>query len=253
MTQESGSIDSISGPVVKCGGLRSVRMYEVVRVGHEKLIGEVIEVGDNTCIVQVYEEIYFVTSDGKRLNGWFIPNKEATFTIIFCHGNAGNISHRIDKISILYNLGVNIFIFDYRGYGKSQGKPSESGFYKDAKSAYKYLVEERKISAEDIILYGESIGSCVAINLAGEVKVRALITEEAFTSIKDMAKIAYPFLPHFIFSSRFNSIPKLRDIDCQKLIIHSLDDEIVPFYLGEKLFNKASPPKKFLNIRGAIL
>ncbi len=198
-----------------------------------------------------YEEVYFETSDNKRLNGWFILNKEAKFVILFCHGNAGNISHRIEKMSILHNLGVNIFIFDYRGYGKSQGKPSESGLYRDAEAAYKYLVEERKISKDDIVLYGESIGSAVIIDLAKKADVKALITEEAFTSIKDMAKMAYPFLPHFIFSSRFDCVSKIKDITCDKLIIHSIDDEIVPFYLGERLFDAARPPKKFLRIRGS--
>ncbi len=198
-----------------------------------------------------YEEIYFKTSDNKRLNGWFIPRDNAKFIVLFCHGNAGNISHRIEKISILHDLGVSTFIFDYRGYGKSQGRPSERGLYKDAEAAYRYLVEERKISKDDIILYGESIGSAVIIDLAKKVDVKALITEEAFTSIKDMARMAYPFLPHFIFSSRFDCVSKIKDITCQKLIIHSIDDEIVPFYLGEKLFKTARPPKKFLRIRGS--
>ncbi len=198
-----------------------------------------------------HEEIYFETPDGKRLNAWFIPNDKARFTVIFCHGNAGNISHRIEKISLLYRLGLNIFIFDYRGYGKSQGSPCESGLYKDAIAAYSYLTEGRRILKDNIILYGESIGGAVAIDLAHKAKVRALITEETFTSIKDMAKIAYPFLPYFIFSSRFNCISKIREVECSKLLIHSIDDEIVPFYLGEKLFNAAKPPKKFLKIRGS--
>lgn len=198
-----------------------------------------------------YEEIYFETSDSKRLNGWFIPNDKAKFTVIFCHGNAGNISHRIEKILLLHRLGLNIFIFDYRGYGKSQGSPCELGLYKDAIAAYGYLTKEREVSEDNIILYGESIGGVVAIELAHKTKARALITEETFTSIKDMTKIAYPFLPHFIFSSRFNGISKIREVKCPKLFIHSIDDEIVPFYLGEKLFNAAKSPKKFLRIRGS--
>lgn len=198
-----------------------------------------------------YEEIYFRTSDDKRLNGWFIPNNNAEFIVLFCHGNAGNISHRIEKISILHNLGVSAFIFDYRGYGNSLGRPSERGLYKDAEAAYRYLVEEHKISKDRIILYGESIGGAVAVDLAQRLDVKALITEELFTSIRDMAGIAYPFLPHFIFSSRFDSASKIKDITCQKLIIHSIDDEIVPFYLGERLFNAARPPKRFLRIRGS--
>ncbi|MDP8216203.1 MAG: alpha/beta hydrolase [Candidatus Kaelpia imicola] len=197
-----------------------------------------------------YQEIYFQTVDNKRLNSWFIPNDEAKFTVIFCHGNAGNISHRIEKIGLLHKLGLNIFIFDYRGYGKSQGSPCEPGLYKDAVAAYSYLVKERRISEDNIILYGESLGGAIAINLAHRVRVRALITEGTFTSIRDMAKITYPFLPYFIFSSSFNSISKIREVKCLKLIIHSIDDEIVPFYLGERLSDAAKSPKKFLKIRG---
>jgi len=146
-----------------------------------------------------YEEIYFETSDNKRLNGWFIAHDKSKSTLILCHGNAGNISHRLEKISIFYNLGFNVFIFDYRGYGKSQGAPSELGLYKDAEAAYDYLTKERRVSRDRIILYGESIGGSVAIDLARNKDVGALITEETFTSIKDMSGMAYPFLPYFIF------------------------------------------------------
>lgn len=198
-----------------------------------------------------YKEVFFKTSDNKLLHSWFIPNDKAKFTLIFCHGNAGNISHRIEKILLFHKLGLNIFIFDYRGYGKSQGSPNELGLYKDASAAYNYLSEKRGISENDIILYGESIGGGVAIDLARKAEFRALITEETFTSIKDMAKITYPFFPYFIFSSRFNCVSKIEDVDCPKLIIHSINDEIVPFHLGEKLFKAAKPPKKFLKIKGS--
>jgi len=198
-----------------------------------------------------YEEVYFDTPDNKRLNGWFIAHDKSKFTIIFCHGNAGNISHRLEKILIFYNLGLNVFIFDYRGYGKSIGAPSESGLYEDADAAYNYLIKEKRISPESVILYGESIGGAVAIDLARNKDVGALITEETFTSIKDMSGIAYPFLPYFIFSSRFDALSKIKNVGCPKLIIHSIDDEIVPFRLGEKLFDAAMPPKKFLKLRGS--
>jgi len=197
-----------------------------------------------------YEEVYFETSDKKRLNAWFIAHDKAKSTLIFCHGNAGNISHRLEKIAMFYNLGVNVFIFDYRGYGKSQGAPSESGLYADAKAAYDYLIRERRVAKEGIILYGESIGGIVAIDLAQNKDLGALITEEAFTSVKDMSAIAYPFFPYFIFSSRFDALSKIKNVRCPKLIIHSIDDEIVPFRLGEKLFAAAKSPKEFLQIRG---
>jgi len=198
-----------------------------------------------------YEEVYFDTSDGKRLNGWHVVNDKAGPTLILCHGNAGNISHRLEKISIFHNLGLNVFAFDYRGYGKSRGMPSERGFYRDLNAAYNYLTCEKKIPGDDIILYGESIGGAVAIDLARRTKVKALITEETFTSIRDMAKTAFPALPYFIFSSRFDAISKIRDVSCPKLIIHSIDDEIVPFAMGKKMFEMARPPKTFLEIRGS--
>lgn len=198
-----------------------------------------------------YEDIYFKTSDNKKLNGWFIPNDNPRFTVIFAHGNAGNIGHRVEKIKLLCDIGVSVFIFDYRGYGRSEGRASEKGFYMDIEAAYGYIVKTRKISEDSVILYGESIGGGPVINLATKARVRGLITEEAFSSVRDMAKFAYPVLPAFIFSSKFDSLSRIKEVECAKLIIHSVDDEIVPFSLGEKLYAAAKPPKKFLKIRGS--
>ncbi|TRZ49063.1 MAG: alpha/beta hydrolase [Dehalococcoidia bacterium] len=197
-----------------------------------------------------YKEVYFNTSDGKKIHTWFVPNDEADYTILFSHGNAGNIGHRLDKIKILHDIGLNVLIYDYRGYGKSQGTPSEQGMYKDVYAAYDYLVNEMGISHDSLILYGESIGGAVAIELAHHRPVGALITEEAFTSVKDMVQMAFPLIPYFIFSSRFDNLPKIGNIKCEKLIIHSIDDEIIPFSQGNRLFNTASEPKKFLKLRG---
>jgi len=197
-----------------------------------------------------YEEIYFNTSDDKRLNGWFIPSDKAKFTVILCHGNGGNISHRLEKITMLRTLGLNTLVFDYRGYGKSDGAPSESGLYKDVDAAYNYLIKERKTAGDSIILYGESLGGAVAIDLAHRTKVRALIIEDTFTSVKDMARITYPLIPYFVLSAKFNSISKIKNVTCPKLIIHSINDEIIPFRLGEKLFDEAEEPKRFLKTRG---
>ena len=198
-----------------------------------------------------YEEIYFTTSDNKKIHGWFIPGNTESLTILFCHGNGGNIGHRLEKLAFFQKLGLNTFIFDYRGYGKSEGAPSEKGLYKDADAAYSYLTVERGVPKERIVIYGESLGGPVAIDLAKNESVKALITEEAVASIRDMAKIVYPFIPPFVISSKFDSVAKIKNVNCPKLIIHSVDDEIVPFYLGEKLFNAARPQKKFLKIRGS--
>jgi len=198
-----------------------------------------------------YEDIYFRTADNIQLNGWFIPSKNARFTILYAHGNAGNIGHRLEKIRILHEMALNIFIFDYRSYGRSKGtRASEKGLYKDMRAAYNYLVKNRGIPPKNIIPYGESLGGAVAIDLAAKAGIGGLITEETFTSVKDMAKMAYPFLPSFIFSSKFNSASKIREIDAPVLIVHSLEDEIVPFRMGEELYKKAKNPKEFLKLRG---
>lgn len=198
----------------------------------------------------IYKEVFFKAEDGVELNGWFIPAKGAKGIILFLHGNAGNISHRFEKIQLLHDLNLNVFIFDYRGYGKSKGSPSEKGLYLDAKAAYDYLVSKEGILWDQIILFGESLGGAAAIDLASKVKIKAVIVESAFSSARDMAKRIYPFIPSFFITSNFNSVKKIKNIRAPKLIIHSIDDEIVPFELGQKLFEAAPPPKEFLKIRG---
>lgn len=198
----------------------------------------------------VYKDVFFKTEDGVELNGWFIPSGGAKNTVLFLHGNAGNISHRFEKIQIFYNFDLNVFIFDYRGYGRSRGSPSEKGLYIDAKAAYDYLVSKESIPKDEIILFGESLGGSVAIDLASKAEVKAMITESTFSSAKDMARRIYPLIPPFFIVSDFDSVKKVKSISVPKLIIHSVDDEIVPFDLGQKLFEAAPPPKEFLKIRG---
>ena len=196
-----------------------------------------------------FEDIFFRTSDNLKLNGWFIPSPGAKFTILFCHGNAGNISHRLEKINFFHQLGCNVFIFDYRGYGLSKGSPSEKGLYLDAKAAYDCLLS-RSMQENRIIGYGESLGSAAIIDLACRHRLYALIVEGAFSSGKDMARNIYPFLPYWVFSIRFDSESKIKSIKVPKFIIHSLNDEIVPYALARKLYEAAPPPKEFLQIRG---
>lgn len=196
-----------------------------------------------------FEDINFNASDEVRLNGWFIPAQEAKYTILFCHGNAGNVSHRIEKIRFFNQLGYNVFIFDYRGYGKSKGSPSENGLYKDSKGAYAFLLSKGIVPSQ-IIGYGESIGGAVVIDLASKNKIGSLILESTFTSAKDMIRISFPYLPSWVFASQFDSIGKIISISCPKLIIHSINDEIVPFELSRKLYLAAPSPKSFLQIHG---
>lgn len=196
-----------------------------------------------------FQEVFFKAQDNSELHGWFVPAKDARYTILFCHGNAGNISHRVEKLKFFHALGCNVFIFDYRGYGLSKGRPSEKAVYVDVKGAYDYLLS-RTIPPEQIIGYGESIGTAVIIDLAVKHKMRGLIIDSAMSSAKDMVKTIYPFLPYWVFSSRFDSENKIKAISIPKLIIHSINDEIVPFRLGKKLYDNAPKPKEFLQIHG---
>ncbi|UCC95720.1 MAG: alpha/beta hydrolase [Candidatus Omnitrophota bacterium] len=210
------------------------------------------EVGlDPSSLNLSFEDVFLETQDHIKIHGWFIPAQEAYHTVLFCHGNAGNIGHRIDKIAIFNQLGVDLFMIDYRGYGKSKGNPSEAGLYLDAQAAYRYLTETRRIEPHRIILYGESLGSAVAIHLASQQKIGGLVTEGTFSCGKDMAKIFYPYLPSFFFSNTFDSLSKIGKVDVPKLLIHSLDDEILPFALAKKLFAEAKEPKHFVQIRGS--
>ncbi|KPK99221.1 MAG: hypothetical protein AMJ95_00295 [Omnitrophica WOR_2 bacterium SM23_72] len=197
-----------------------------------------------------FEDVLFNTPDGLKLNGWFIAQPGASYTLLLFHGNAGNIGHRLDKLLALRPTGANIFIIDYRGFGKSEGRISEKGLYLDAQAAYDYLVEIRKIPPAQIILYGESLGTAVAIDLAAKAGVRAIIVEGAFSKGRDMACRMYPFIPSFLFSDSYNSLKKIARIDVPKLFIHSRDDEIVPFKLARKLYEASRQPKEFAEISG---
>lgn len=198
-----------------------------------------------------FENIDFVTRDGVKLSGWFIPSDTARAVILFCHGNAGNISHRLDSIRIFNQLGLDIFIFDYRGYGKSEGKPTEQGTYEDAEAAWQYLVEIRKVNPRRVIVFGRSLGGAVASWLAQGHTPGALILESTFTSLPDIAAALYPYLPvRLLLRFKYNTAEYLGGLDCPVLIVHSRDDEIMPFSHGRQLFETAREPKRFLEISG---
>lgn len=198
-----------------------------------------------------FEEIFLQTKDKIRIAGWYIPGNPGKNTVLILHGNAGNIADRLEKIELLAKLGVNVFIVDYRGYGKSSGRPCERGFYLDARAAYDYLVREKKIGPDKIILYGESIGGAVAVKLASEAKVAGLIIEGAFSSGRDLAGVIYPFLPSFIFADSYNSNSRVGLVEAPILVMHSRQDEVVPYRLAEKLFNSIPDRKTFVELKGS--
>ena len=197
-----------------------------------------------------WEDVYFKTKDNVTLNGWLFQNPHARSTIIFAHGNAGNMSDRLFKIKFFYDLGLNVFIFDYRGYGNSGGRPSEAGIYLDAQGAYDYLQSQGRVDMENIILYGASIGGTVMIDLATRRNAALLVVESSITNAQDMAHIHYPFVPSFFLSLKFDSMNKVKALSVPKLFIHSPQDEVVPYGIGQKLFEAAAEPKEFLKIHG---
>ena len=198
-----------------------------------------------------YENHILLTEDGERINSWFIPHVNPRATLLFLHGNGGNISTRLDSINIFHKLGLSVFIIDYRGYGSSSGLPSEEGTYIDAETAWLFLRNKKHISENNIIIYGRSLGGAIAIWLAYKYRSSALIIESSFTSIIDMGKYNYPYLPiNLLAKIKYPSDERISNIDTPKLFIHSKDDDIVPYRFGKKLFELANQPKEFLEIHG---
>jgi len=198
-----------------------------------------------------FEEVSLRAADGVALYGWFAGPARPRATVLLLHGNGGNISHRVQKMRILYDLGLQVFVFDYRGYGRSKGIPSEKGLYADGDAAYAYLVGERGVPPANIILYGESLGSAVAVDLAAEKEVGGIILEGAFTCVADMSRRVFPFLPTALLRYRFNTLAKVRRVAAPLLVIHSRNDEVVPFAMGRRIFDEArSDAKDFLAVYG---
>lgn len=198
-----------------------------------------------------YETVTLTTSDGVELSAWFIPAPEASHVLLFFHGNAGNISHRLTSIEQFHELGLHVFIIDYRGYGQSEGSPTEAGTYLDAEAAWRYLTEERGFQPSQVILFGRSLGGAVATWLAQHRQPAALIIESTFTSVPDMAAAQFPFLPtRLLVRHRYDTFSRLPHVTCPVLVIHSPEDEIIPYSHGERLFAAAPDPKTFLKLKG---
>ncbi len=197
---------------------------------------------------------FFEAEDGTRLHAWLVEppaDAKTRATVLFFHGNAGNLSHRIEFLEQLARLPANVFVVGYRGYGRSEGSPSEKGLYQDARAAWQYLTDECGRDQESMVIFGKSLGGAVAVDLATEVHLAGLIVESSFTSVPDMASRHYPIVPKFIIRTKLNSLAKVPEIQCPKLFIHSKSDEIVPFELGWQLYEAASEPKTFYEVVGA--
>ncbi len=198
-----------------------------------------------------YEPVKIPTEDDLTLDAWFVPAQDARGVLLFFHGNAGNISHRLESIGLFNRLRLSTLIIDYRGYGQSEGEPSEEGTYRDAEAAWRYLTDQRGISPERIVLFGRSLGGAVAAHAAKGRDAGALILESAFTSVPDMAAQIYWFLPvRWLTRFDYDTEAALASVSAPVLVIHSPDDRIVPFAHGRALFAAAREPKQFLEING---
>ena len=199
-----------------------------------------------------FEAVTLRTEDGLSLSAWFVPAAGAGYTVLFCHGNGGNISHRLDTLRLFHRLGVSCLIFDYRGYGTSEGSPSEAGTYRDAMAAWRWLTDTKGIPAERIVVFGRSMGASIAAWLAAEVRPAGMVVESAFTSFVDMGKEIYPWYPVRWFARfGYDTRAYVSRAACPVLVIHSRDDELIPFSHGRALFAAAPDPKQFLEIVGS--
>lgn len=199
-----------------------------------------------------YQEVELQTADGLTLHAWYVPSQAARATLLFFHGNAGNISHRMDSIEIFHRLGLAVLIIDYRGYGQSQGRPSELGTREDARAAWRWLIDEAQREPSDIVLFGRSLGAAVAAELASEVDPAAVILESSFRSVPAIAADVYPFIPaRRLARLSYATEEAVPMINAPILVIHSQDDEIIPYNHGLAVYDAAEQPKQMLTIRGS--
>lgn len=209
-------------------------------------------VGDPRDLGLAAEDEWFSTSDGVELHGWWMPKPDARGTLLFCHGHSGSLGHRVDLFRELLRLPLNLFAFDYRGYGRSAGRPSEQGLFRDVRAAYDHLTSRLGEAAERIVLFGQSLGGAVAIDGALHRPVAGLVVQSSFVDLRALARSSSSRLPlHWIASNHFRNLDKVRRIQVPKLFIHGTGDSTIPYAHGETLFEQAAQPKQLLPVIGA--
>lgn len=198
-----------------------------------------------------FEEVRLTSEDGIGLGAWWVEPELPRGAVVFAHGNAGNISDRLDVIKLFADLGLAVLAFDYRGYGSSGGSPSEAGTYRDMEAAAAYLRRAQAIGPERTVYYGESLGGAVALATALRLPPAAVVLESTFTSVRAMAAVHYPFVPGFLATKvRYDSLTRVRELHCPLLVLHGPRDSIVPYRMGRALFEAAPGPKAFADLVG---
>jgi len=232
-------------------------MYLAILVVLFLLQGRMLYLPDSALIATpkavdlAFEDVRITTDDGVVLHGWLVPGPAAAPVVLFFHGNAGNISHRLESLRVFHRLGLTTLIIDYRGYGHSAGSPTEEGTYRDAEAAWRYLTQERGIDGRRIIVFGRSLGGGVAVWLATRTDPAALIIESTFTSVPDLAAKIYPWLPvRWLARFRYDSREKIALVKAPVLVVHSRNDEIVPFSHAKQLFEAAPTSRRLMVLRG---
>ncbi len=217
----------------------------LIHIPYEQLITHPMEFG------MEYEEVNLSTPDNARLHAWFIPHRDARYTFWIFSGNAGNKSYMMDSIRLIHDLGHSVFIYDYRTYGPSSGRLTEQTMYQDTELVWDYLTRSRDIPAEQIVLHGRSLGTAMATWVASKTKPAAVILESGFSSMTEMARSLYGWLPiQLLLRWRYDNLSRIQKISAPILFIHSPDDELVPYVHSQRLFDAATAKKEFIEISG---
>ena len=197
------------------------------------------------------KDVWFTTKDSVKLHGWYVPSEGAVATLLFFHGNAGNITHRLENIFFLHHLKMNVFIFDYRGFGRSEGDPDEDDIYLDSQAAYDTVLAQPGVSPSSLFIFGRSLGGVFASYTASKNPAAGLILESTFTNAVDIADKLIPMLPGWFVSAELNTQGHVANLKMPKLFIHGTRDTLIPFTLGRELYKSAAEPKEFYSIVGA--
>lgn len=198
------------------------------------------------------EDVHFSSEDGVALHGWWVPHPKPVAAVLYCHGNSGSLAHRIGFFRFLKRLKVDLLLFDYRGYGRSAGTPSERGLFRDVRAAYDLLTGSLGRREEEVIVFGHSLGGAVAVELALHRRPAGLVVQSSFTDLRSMARRLYPQLPvGLLCRNQFRSIDKVGRLELPKLFVHGTGDGTVPFEMGRALYESAAAPKEFLAVERA--
>ncbi len=199
-----------------------------------------------------YEKLQLTSDGGVGISGWYVPSSPSRGVVLFCHGNAGNISHGLESIQVFNSMGLDVLIFDYQGYGLSEGTPSEAGTYADSEAAWQYLTEVKGIAPERIIIFGRSLGGAVAARLATVYRPAGLVVEAAFTSLPDLAGDIFPYMPmRLVMWFEYETVESIAKVNCPVLVAHSPKDDLISFAHGRRLFEAAPEPKQFIELSGS--